>query len=138
MRKAAENPAASAANGAAELPAAESVPAPAALAAAVRNEAAPARRVRKSNGAAKPAARRSAPGAASRKAAQAAVEQEARQPSISAEPIFDPAAHQEEIEKLAYAIWEARGASNGSPDEDWFRAENELRRRVQKARSAVA
>lgn len=33
------------------------------------------------------------------------------------------------IARLAYAFWEARGRPHGSPDEDWFRAEEELRRR---------
>jgi hypothetical protein len=35
----------------------------------------------------------------------------------------------EEIEKLAYRIWEERGRPLGSPDEDWFRAERELQER---------
>jgi hypothetical protein len=35
---------------------------------------------------------------------------------------------QEEIAALAYSYWEARGRQNGSPWEDWFRAERELRR----------
>jgi|HubBroStandDraft_5_1064220.scaffolds.fasta_scaffold1227191_2 hypothetical protein len=32
----------------------------------------------------------------------------------------------EQIEKLAYRIWEERGRPVGSPDEDWFSAEQEL------------
>jgi hypothetical protein len=32
-----------------------------------------------------------------------------------------------EIAALAYAYWEARGGRAGSPWEDWFRAERELR-----------
>jgi len=35
----------------------------------------------------------------------------------------------ERIARLAYSYWEARGRPNGSPEEDWFRAEEELRRR---------
>jgi hypothetical protein len=31
------------------------------------------------------------------------------------------------IANLAYAYWEARGRCGGSPWEDWFRAERELR-----------
>jgi hypothetical protein len=31
------------------------------------------------------------------------------------------------IEKLAYRFWEERGRPAGSPEEDWFRAEPELR-----------
>jgi len=34
----------------------------------------------------------------------------------------------EEIALLAYFYWEARGRPAGSPEEDWFRAEEEIRR----------
>jgi hypothetical protein len=33
----------------------------------------------------------------------------------------------QEIEELAYQLWQERGCPEGSPDEDWFRAEEELR-----------
>jgi hypothetical protein len=33
----------------------------------------------------------------------------------------------EEISLLAYAYWQARGCPEGSPEEDWLRAEQELR-----------
>jgi hypothetical protein len=33
------------------------------------------------------------------------------------------------IAELAYSYWESRGGQGGSPWEDWFRAENELKRR---------
>jgi hypothetical protein len=33
----------------------------------------------------------------------------------------------QEIARLAYSYWEARGCRGGSPWEDWFRAERELR-----------
>jgi Protein of unknown function (DUF2934) len=36
---------------------------------------------------------------------------------------------QERIAELAYSYWEARGRHSGSPWEDWFRAEEELKRR---------
>ncbi len=36
---------------------------------------------------------------------------------------------QEQIAELAYSYWEARGYEGGSPWEDWFRAEQELKRR---------
>jgi hypothetical protein len=36
-----------------------------------------------------------------------------------------PAAH-EQIAGLAYALWQQRGCPEGSPDEDWFRAEKEM------------
>jgi hypothetical protein len=35
-----------------------------------------------------------------------------------------------EIAALAYSYWEARGRQGGSPAEDWFRAERELRRKA--------
>mgnify|MGYP001120896541 CR=1 FL=1 len=35
----------------------------------------------------------------------------------------------EEIERLAYFYWLERGGQGGSPEDDWFRAEAELRRR---------
>ena len=31
------------------------------------------------------------------------------------------------IEQLAYSLWQQRGCPDGSSDEDWFRAERELR-----------
>ena len=34
---------------------------------------------------------------------------------------------QEAIARLAYFYWEERGCPNDSPDEDWLRAEAELR-----------
>jgi hypothetical protein len=34
-----------------------------------------------------------------------------------------------EIADLAYSYWEARGFQGGSPWDDWFRAEEELKRR---------
>jgi hypothetical protein len=33
----------------------------------------------------------------------------------------------EEIARLAHSYWEDRGCQGGSPEEDWFRAENELK-----------
>jgi hypothetical protein len=34
-----------------------------------------------------------------------------------------------DIAELAYALWQARGCPEGSPDEDWFAAAHELRAR---------
>jgi len=34
-----------------------------------------------------------------------------------------------EIASLAHALWEARGGEGGSPEDDWYRAEQELRAR---------
>jgi Protein of unknown function (DUF2934) len=35
----------------------------------------------------------------------------------------------EDIARLAYALWEVRGGADGSAEDDWYRAEAELRRR---------
>jgi hypothetical protein len=44
-----------------------------------------------------------------------------------AESIIAAAPSQEAIAQLAYSYWEARGCQGGSPEEDWLRAEQELR-----------
>jgi len=44
-----------------------------------------------------------------------------------------PRDHQDEVAKLAYAYWQERGCPEGSPEEDWFRAEADLRGRVRAA-----
>lgn len=36
---------------------------------------------------------------------------------------------QQEIAQLAYEFWESRGRPDGSPEEDWFRAEREVQSR---------
>jgi Protein of unknown function (DUF2934) len=38
----------------------------------------------------------------------------------------------DEIATLAYELWQARGCPYGSPEEDWSRAESEIRARVSK------
>lgn len=35
-----------------------------------------------------------------------------------------------DIARKAYALWEGRGRPMGSPDEDWYRAQQELTRNV--------
>jgi len=42
---------------------------------------------------------------------------------------------QEAIARLAYFYWEERGCPNDSPDEDWLRAEKDLRNRPAAAAS---
>ena len=32
----------------------------------------------------------------------------------------------EDVSELAYALWQQRGCPDGSPEEDWFEAENWL------------
>jgi hypothetical protein len=61
-------------------------------------------------------------------------EDAAVEPMIEAERIADEisAPTQEEIAELAYSYWEARGGTGGSPWEDWFRAERELKERDQR------
>ena len=43
-------------------------------------------------------------------------------------PAAEPTMGEEEIASRAYSYWEARGYEGGSPDEDWFRAIEELTR----------
>ena len=42
-------------------------------------------------------------------------------------PIEFSVPEQEEIARLAYSYWEARGGEGGSSEDDWFRAEQEVR-----------
>jgi hypothetical protein len=49
--------------------------------------------------------------------------------------IEHPGLAREAIGRLAYFYWEERGCPNDSPDEDWFRAEAEVRRRIDAAAS---
>jgi hypothetical protein len=37
-------------------------------------------------------------------------------------------AHCQQIAERAYSYWQARGCPDGSPEEDWYRAENDFRR----------
>jgi hypothetical protein len=52
---------------------------------------------------------------------------------VAAVAVYEPT--YEEVAQLAYLYWEARGCQGGSPEEDWVRAETELRNR---AHAAVA
>ena len=53
----------------------------------------------------------------------------ARRDTCQSPPVALPAASHDEIARLAYAYWEARGRRHGSHQEDWYRAERELLRR---------
>jgi len=48
---------------------------------------------------------------------------------IETDVIVDNFPSREDIAALAYSYWEARGCQGGSPEVDWFRAEQELRSR---------
>jgi hypothetical protein len=39
--------------------------------------------------------------------------------------------NREQLSRLAYTLWQARGCPDGSPDEDWLKAEQELRNSLQ-------
>jgi len=41
------------------------------------------------------------------------------------------------IARLAYANWQARGCPHGSPELDWFQAEQELRRQMENGASKL-
>jgi hypothetical protein len=67
---------------------------------------------------------------------QAAASDKSQQPVIpphtAADVEMSAYMDREEIAKLAYHYWLAReGRATGSPEEDWFRAEHELRNRPQ-------
>jgi hypothetical protein len=47
--------------------------------------------------------------------------------AVSETPVVVAELSQEDVAKLAYSYWEARGYAGGSPEEDWLRAEQELR-----------
>lgn len=54
-----------------------------------------------------------------------------RVPKIAPPPTleYDPAAHQKEIAQVAYRIWLERADRPGSPEDDWLKAEVEVRAR---------
>ena len=48
---------------------------------------------------------------------------------VEVEAMADESPSHDEIAVLAYSYWEDRGCQGGSPQEDWLRAERELRSR---------
>jgi hypothetical protein len=53
----------------------------------------------------------------------------ARRETYQLPPVALPTPSHDEIARLAYAYWEARGRQHGCHEEDWYRAERELLRR---------
>ncbi len=66
---------------------------------------------------------------AARKTATPQPERPSVEVAISSNNHSSPAISTDAIAALAYSYWEARGFEGGSPEEDWFRAERELRSR---------
>jgi Protein of unknown function (DUF2934) len=54
-------------------------------------------------------------------------------PLLPEAPSSYSVADREEIARLAHAYWEARCCPDGSPEEDWFRAEKALREQAREA-----
>jgi hypothetical protein len=52
-----------------------------------------------------------------------------RATTVTGDVVTAPPPEHKKIARLAYAYWQGRGCPDGSPEEDWFRAEEELRRR---------
>ena len=48
---------------------------------------------------------------------------------MAAPPTDAVALSSREVEDLAYELWQQRGCPEGSPEEDWFAAEQTLRKR---------
>ena len=48
-------------------------------------------------------------------------------PAVPPVPVFDAVKHQKEIAQVAYRIWLERADRPGSPEEDWLKAEAEVR-----------
>jgi hypothetical protein len=59
---------------------------------------------------------------------------EPSQSEVGASTSVENITRHEEIARLAYSLWQARGCPVGSPETDWFRAEQEM----EPARSAAA
>jgi len=53
-------------------------------------------------------------------------------------PVSDGEPSYEQIAQLAYSYWEARGCQGGSSEQDWLRAERELREGQAVAAAATA
>lgn len=58
-------------------------------------------------------------------------EQEVNLTKETESPDRDSEVTETKIASLAYFFWQSRGCPEGSPEDDWFRAETELRRERQ-------
>ena len=76
-----------------------------------------------------PKARAATPQKTSRKGTAAPAVAAAVEGNGSVPAIAEMISEQEEIARLAYFFWEDRGRTGGSPEDDWFRAEQEIRAR---------
>lgn len=65
--------------------------------------------------------------------AQSAVQPTTNTTNASAESHNSPAIDQEAVRRRAYELYEQRGRISGKHDEDWYRAEREIRERRGKA-----
>jgi len=70
-------------------------------------------------------------GGTSAGAAAARAVEKIAEPAIEIDPVTesrvsDSTPGPEQIARLAYSYWQARGCPEGSPEEDWFRAEAAL------------
>ena len=61
------------------------------------------------------------------RSARSASKKPARVPAPAHVPEFDAAAYRKEIAQVAYRIWMERADRPGSPEEDWLKAESEVR-----------
>jgi hypothetical protein len=52
-------------------------------------------------------------------------------PQDAAQDVISEPGNQGEISALAYELWTQRGCPLGSPEVDWFRAEEQLKKRTE-------
>jgi len=64
--------------------------------------------------------------AASRRSLPARDQQQERVPEQTAEPSNTQDSVQENIAKLAHALWQSRGCPMGSAEQDWIEAERQM------------
>ena len=79
--------------------------------------------------AAAPARRKTASAPRKRTIGASVASSDAAEPALT-EPVAELSPAPEQIATLAYSYWAERGYTPGSPEEDWLRAEAELRQRA--------